>query len=82
MLGLEFWVRFRRPIYADETISLEWLVISVKKHPRLNGEIIDLRAAFARKMVKQPSARRAAFSFVHNTDAERKPGPAWLTKPK
>ena len=43
MLGLEFWVRFRRPIYADETISLEWLVISVKKHPRLNGEIIDLR---------------------------------------
>ena len=37
------WVRFRRPIYADETISLEWLVISVKKHPRLNGEIIDLR---------------------------------------
>ena len=43
MLGLEFWVRFRRPIYADETISLEWLVISVKKHSRLNGEIIDLR---------------------------------------
>src|SRR5499427_9745011 len=43
MLGLEFWVRFRRPIYADETISLEWLVISVKQHPRLNGEIIDLR---------------------------------------
>jgi 3-hydroxybutyryl-CoA dehydratase len=22
MLGLEFWVRFRRPIYADETIRL------------------------------------------------------------
>ena len=43
MLGLEFWVRFRRPIYADETISLEWLVISVKKHPRLNGEIIEFR---------------------------------------
>ena len=43
MLGLEFWVQFRRPIYADETISLEWLVISVKKHSRLNGEIIDLR---------------------------------------
>src|SRR6185295_7687679 len=26
MLGLEFWVRFRRPIYADETIRLEWMV--------------------------------------------------------
>src|SRR5262247_3596226 len=23
MLGLEFWVRFRRPIYAEETIRLE-----------------------------------------------------------
>jgi 3-hydroxybutyryl-CoA dehydratase len=26
MLGLEFWVRFRRPIYADEKILLEWMV--------------------------------------------------------
>jgi 3-hydroxybutyryl-CoA dehydratase len=43
MLGLEFWVRFRRPVYADETITLEWLVISVKKNSRLDGEIIDLR---------------------------------------
>ena len=43
MLGLEFWVRFRRPIYADETITLEWLVVSVKASPRLDGEIIDLR---------------------------------------
>jgi 3-hydroxybutyryl-CoA dehydratase len=43
MLGLEFWVRFRRPVYADETITLEWLVVSVKHNPRLNGEIIDLR---------------------------------------
>jgi 3-hydroxybutyryl-CoA dehydratase len=43
MLGLEFWFRFRRPIYADETISLEWLVVSVEDSPRLQGEIIDLR---------------------------------------
>jgi 3-hydroxybutyryl-CoA dehydratase len=41
MLGLEFWVRFRRPVYADETITLEWLVVSVK--PSTRGEIIDLR---------------------------------------
>ena len=27
MLGLEFWVRFRQPVYADQTIRLEWLVI-------------------------------------------------------
>jgi len=43
MLGLEFWVKFRRPIYADETITLEWLVVSVKDSLRLNGEVIDLR---------------------------------------
>lgn len=29
MLGLEFWGRFRRAIYADETIRLEWMVVKV-----------------------------------------------------
>ena len=43
MLGLEFWFRFRQPIYADETITLEWLVVAVNQNRRLNGEIIDLR---------------------------------------
>ena len=43
MLGLEFWLRFRRPVYANETITLEWLVVSVKHNPRLGGDVIDLR---------------------------------------
>ena len=43
MVGLEFWVRFRRPIYADETIRLEWLVIKVTRNEKLNGEIVELR---------------------------------------
>ncbi len=43
MLGLEFWVRFRRPIYADETIFLEWMVIKVTPNEKLQGEIVDLR---------------------------------------
>ncbi|HXY90028.1 MAG TPA: MaoC family dehydratase [Xanthobacteraceae bacterium] len=43
MVGLEFWFRFRRPVFADETITLEWLVISVKPNSRLGGEVIDLR---------------------------------------
>jgi acyl dehydratase len=43
MLGLEFWVRFRRPVYADETITLEWLVVSVKQNTRLGGDVVDLR---------------------------------------
>jgi len=43
MLGLEFWVRFRRPIYADETICLEWLVVKVTPNQKLRGEIVELR---------------------------------------
>lgn len=43
MVGLEFWVRFRRPVFADETIRLEWLVIKVTPNARLGGDIVELR---------------------------------------
>ncbi len=43
ILGLEFWVRFRRPIYADETIFLEWMVVKVTPNEKLKGEIVELR---------------------------------------
>jgi acyl dehydratase len=43
MLGLEFWMQFRRPIFADETIRLEWLVIKVAPNEKLRGDIVDLR---------------------------------------
>jgi 3-hydroxybutyryl-CoA dehydratase len=43
MVGLEFWVQFRRPIYADETILLEWLVVKVTHNEKLNGDIVELR---------------------------------------
>jgi len=43
MVGLEFWVRFRRPIYADETILLEWLVVKVTPNEALDGDIVELR---------------------------------------
>jgi acyl dehydratase len=43
MLGLEFWVRFRRAIYADETILLEWLVVKVTPNEKLRGDIVELR---------------------------------------
>ncbi|MGD0359463.1 MAG: MaoC family dehydratase [Bryobacteraceae bacterium] len=43
MVGLEFWVRFRRPIYADETIRLEWLVVKVTPNPKLQGDVVELR---------------------------------------
>lgn len=38
-----FWVRFRRPIYADETIFLEWMVVKVTANQKLRGDIVDLR---------------------------------------
>jgi 3-hydroxybutyryl-CoA dehydratase len=43
MVGLEFWVRFRRPVAANETIRLEWLVVRVTPHEKLDGEIVELR---------------------------------------
>ena len=43
MVGLEYWVRFRRPIFADEVIRLEWLVIKVTLNARLGGHVVDLR---------------------------------------
>jgi 3-hydroxybutyryl-CoA dehydratase len=43
MVGLEFWFRFRRPVHADETVHIEWLVVKVTPHARLRGEIVDLR---------------------------------------
>jgi len=43
MVGLEFWVRFRRPIYADETVRLEWLVVKVTPNDKLKGDIVELR---------------------------------------
>jgi acyl dehydratase len=46
MVGLEFWVRFRRPVYADEPIRLEWLVIKVTRNEKLGGR--GRRAARAR----------------------------------
>src|SRR5665811_134250 len=43
VVGLEFWVRFRRPVYADETIRLEWLVVKVTPSGQLGGDIVDMR---------------------------------------
>jgi 3-hydroxybutyryl-CoA dehydratase len=43
MVGLEYWVRFRRPVFADETIRLEWLVIKITPKESLGGYVVDLR---------------------------------------
>jgi acyl dehydratase len=43
MVGLECWVRVRRPIDADETIRLEWLVVKVTPNAKLQGDVVELR---------------------------------------
>ncbi len=43
MVGLEFWQRFRRPVFADETIRLEWLVVRVTPNAKLRGDVVELR---------------------------------------
>jgi 3-hydroxybutyryl-CoA dehydratase len=43
MVGLEFSVRFRRPVFADETVRLEWLVIKVTANEKLGGDVVELR---------------------------------------
>jgi 3-hydroxybutyryl-CoA dehydratase len=48
MVGLEFWFRFRRPVFADETVRVEWLVVKVTPNHRLGGDIVDLRGRIRR----------------------------------
>lgn len=43
MVGLDYWVGFKRPIYADETIKMEWLVIRVTPNEKLGGSVVELR---------------------------------------
>jgi 3-hydroxybutyryl-CoA dehydratase len=43
MVGLEFWLKFRRPVYADEQIVLEWLVVKVTPNHKLKGDVVELR---------------------------------------
>ncbi len=43
MVGLEFWQRFRTPVFADETIRLEWLIVRVTPNARLRGDVVELR---------------------------------------
>lgn len=43
VVGLEFNIRFKRPVFADETIEVEWEVVAVEWNSRLGGDIVDMR---------------------------------------
>lgn len=42
-VGLEFWQRFKKPVFADEKIKVELLIINVMPNEKLAGDIVDLR---------------------------------------
>ena len=42
VIGLEFTVTFRRPVFADERVRIEWDVVKVTPNARLKGEIVDM----------------------------------------
>lgn len=42
VVGLEFNFRFQKPVFADETVTLEWVVDSVTPDPTLKGDIIEM----------------------------------------
>ena len=42
VVGLEFTVTFRRAVFADESVRIEWDVIQVTPNAKLNGEIVDM----------------------------------------
>jgi acyl dehydratase len=43
VIGLEFSITFRRAVFADETVRVEWQVVGVKPNARLGGDIVDMR---------------------------------------
>ncbi len=43
VVGLEFSFRFKKPVFADETVTLEWLIVSVEHSARLKGDVVDMR---------------------------------------
>ena len=43
MLGLEFYFTFMKAVVCDEEIKLEWMIVKVTPHSKLDGDLIDLR---------------------------------------
>ena len=43
MLGLDFSFRFKRPVFVDQEVRMDWLVVGVRSSTRLRGDVVDLR---------------------------------------
>ncbi|WP_299428975.1 MaoC family dehydratase [uncultured Meiothermus sp.] len=42
MLGLEFNLKFQKPVFADEPYRMEWVVQGVEFKEKLRGELVSL----------------------------------------
>lgn len=47
VVGLEFCVRFKKPVFADETITIEWHVVSVEHSTQLKGDVVEMQGRVA-----------------------------------
>lgn len=70
-VGLEICVHPCRPICADETVSLEWLVAKVTPNEKRKYEIIELRGGFRVRTARRRRGQRAeSWSPIKGTTAQ------------
>jgi len=43
VVGLDFSIRFHKPVYADETVTLEWKVVEVKATSSGKADVVDMK---------------------------------------
>jgi acyl dehydratase len=43
VVRLDFSVRFHKPVFADETITVEWTVVAVSESPSLKGDVVEMK---------------------------------------
>jgi 3-hydroxybutyryl-CoA dehydratase len=81
MVGLEFWVRFRKPIFADEQILLEWLVIRVTQAENATLGLSSCADVSATRTAKPRSARKGPYWLQSPCDGLYSHfGPLWVGK--
>ncbi len=49
MLGLDYWIGFKHPIFADKEIKLDWLIIRVTPNEKLNRDVVELHGHVVRE---------------------------------
>jgi len=56
VVGLDFSLRFHKPVYADETITLEWEVTEVMPTSSGNADVVSLKGRIVNQAGEQAIA--------------------------